>query len=211
MQTLTTVSTLVVALAGFYFGTKAVAMAKGVEEKEPEYSLTIKPEGEVEYQKKPISIKVETEPKGEKFKFKIDGDDRESVKIGDVSNELTYEPSEKRTKNVVTLTFTLEQKPVVSKKLSVVIEKLEVTAKPDGKIKVGEVMNIEVKTTPANANVESSVHGDKKASLPKLANGKTTYTPSPKGPDRPEDTVLLMFELDGKPKIVEYKKVEIEP
>ena len=210
MQTLTTVSTLIVALAGFYFGTKAVSAARGSEEKEPEYSLTIKPEGEAEYQKdQPLSIAVETEPKGAKFKFEVDGDKREAVKIGNVSNEFTYTPSLERTKNAVKLTFALDGKPTISKQLTVVVEKLDVNPK-HGKVKEGKAMTIEVETTPADAKVNQAVEGDKPDSLKEGKNGKFTYTPSPKGKGRTDNKVTLTFELDVKPKITEHTTVEVE-
>ena len=208
-QTLTTVSTLVVALAGFYFGTKAVATAQGREEKEPEYGLTITPEGEMEYQEdKTLYIEVETEPKGEKFKFTVDGDKPESVRIGRVSNEFTYtpSPSPKRNKNAVTINFALESKPKISKKLTVVVEKLEATTEHEGKLKVGDSMTIEVKATPENAKLTPQVNGDEPNSL-KESKGKFTYTPTAKAKGQ---TITLTFELDVKPKITQQLEVEVE-
>jgi hypothetical protein len=209
VQTLATVSTLVVALAGFYFGTKAVETARGVE-KEPESgeSLTLTPEGEIEYEKdKLITFKVETKPKGENFKFTVDGDKREAVQIGDTSNELKYTPIE-RFKNVVTFTFMLAGKTEVNKKLVVVFEKLEITPKQTGKLKQGETLTGEVKTTPKNAKVTTDVVGDKRDTL-KVDKGSFTYSPSLKNQGR-TGSVTLTFEIDGKPAITRHLAVDFE-
>jgi hypothetical protein len=207
-QTLTTVSTLVVALAGFYFGTKAVATAKGEKSEETEYSLTINPEGGVTYEKdKPLKIKVNTEPEGEVFKAKVDGDKKESLVIGESSDEYVYSPIA-RTKNIVDITFALKEKPEVTKKLSVTVEKLDITVKPENaKINQDQQLEIEVKTVPENGKVVAKVYGDLETALTEQK-GKLTYSPSPKGKGRLSDSVILSFEY-GTPKIVKQVTVEI--
>jgi hypothetical protein len=212
-QILTTVSTLVVALAGFYFGTKAVSVARGgeeKEEKEPSYGVTVKPAGELVYKGKPLSIEIGTEPKGEPYNFTVDGDKSDSVKMGEASNEVVYTEKD-RNKNVVTITFSLKGKPKVVEKITIIFEKLELVTKGIEKIKAAKPQKIEYKTIPEGAKVEANITGDQPGTLVRKGNSEFTYTPSNKGPDRPGDFAFLTFELKGKPKITKDLKIEVEP
>jgi hypothetical protein len=78
-QVLTTVSTLVVALAGFYFGTKSVAQAQKSQEP-PEANLRFDPLSPANFQLKgkleedKLTIKVKTTPENEVIDFEIKDD-----------------------------------------------------------------------------------------------------------------------------------------
>ena len=100
-QVLTTVSTLVVALAGFYFGTKSVAQAQKSEEP-PEGRLNFDPsspanlllKGKPEEDK--LAIKVKTTPENEAIDFEIK-DDKGKGESGTIirslkQNEFVFTP-----------------------------------------------------------------------------------------------------------------------
>lgn len=216
-QTLTTVSTLVVALAGFYFGTKAVSVAKeGKEEaKKSENELTVKskngqqlPTGEYVYKEK-LQFEIETEPKGQKLSINIDGADKESLKTTPDSSVYVLEPVNRK-KSVVTIIFALDVDKQIEKKVQIVFEKLEVSPK-EGTVKQGESIVFATKSIPEDKNVKSSVIGDDDKSLKRAGNGYFVYTPSEKGKIRPSDTVFFTFELEGSaPKIIQDAKIEVK-
>jgi hypothetical protein len=119
-QTLTTVSTLVVALAGFYFGTKAVESAKGKESSgEP---LSIKPDGTVKAKKgEAVPIIVESDPDNEKINFEVKGDNKDTLKQSDKNSKLyEYIPSGKGP--LAVLEFSWASNPQISKSLIVQVE-----------------------------------------------------------------------------------------
>jgi hypothetical protein len=132
LQTLTTVSTLVVALAGFYFGTKSVEVAKGVSEA-PE--ITVNPEGDVNLdfneQKVLYPIRVKTAPENEAVNWKID--DEKNGKLEPIKqNEFKYTPSESA-EDVVSLTFQLAKNPEISESIKVHILNKSQTAQQQQK------------------------------------------------------------------------------
>ena len=91
-QVLTTVSTLVVALAGFYFGTKAVAQAQ---QTEPKVKIIIDPKSPYTLKTGETSVKitVDADPGDEVVKAEIRGDDGKKgsiVKLND--REFEYTP-----------------------------------------------------------------------------------------------------------------------
>ena len=93
-QVLTTVSTLVVALAGFYFGTKAVDSAKGKETTESQ--LSIKPEGSVKIKPDDIlPITVESSPENTKINTTLKNEkDPNSLKQSEKNSKVyIYKPS----------------------------------------------------------------------------------------------------------------------
>ncbi len=111
-QVLTTVSTLVVALAGFYFGTKAVAQAQQAEPKvkiilDPKSPYTLKT-GETS-----VKITVDADPGDEVVKAEIRGDDGKKgsiIKLND--REFTYTPPPKATQAItVDVDFYLQKYP----------------------------------------------------------------------------------------------------
>jgi hypothetical protein len=120
-QTLTTVSTLVVALAGFYFGTKAVSTAKSTEPEEEQ--LKTNPSGTIKAKKGvAVPIIVESNPANEKINFDVKGDDNSTLKQSDkVSNFYEFVPSGKS--SIVILEFSWASNPKVSKSLTVEVEK----------------------------------------------------------------------------------------
>jgi len=119
-QTLTTVSTLVVALAGFYFGTKAVETAKGKETSSEQ--LRINPDGTIKAKKgETVLITVDTDPDNQKIDFDVKGDDKELLKPSDKNSKLyEYKPSGKN--QVAVLEFWWASNPQVSKSLIVQID-----------------------------------------------------------------------------------------
>lgn len=110
-QMLTTLSTLVVALAAFYFGTKAVQVAKGAEEIP---DLFIDPSGETEGKKgEPLTIVVKPTPEDEAVTWEIEEDVRESV-VQKSPNRFVYTPAVEG--KTVTLTFKMPKYSDVSPK-----------------------------------------------------------------------------------------------
>lgn len=110
-QVLTTISTLVVAIAGFYFGTRAVAVARGAVEKPklrilgPDSPAPMPKEGEK------LSIKIETTPEGEAVTWEIQGDD-EGALVQVKPDEFEYMRGPKP-EDTVALKFALRKHPEV--------------------------------------------------------------------------------------------------
>jgi len=114
-QILTTVSTLVVAVAGFYFGTRAVATAR----------LTPKPSLRLVSPTSPatpskdmttLPIRLETEPSGLAIEGRVSGDQPQlltQIRFNEFQYDLT------NAKNPVTLTFTLMAYPDVTETLEI--------------------------------------------------------------------------------------------
>ena len=115
-QVLTTVSTLVVAIAGFYFGTRAVAAARGVVEQpalrilRPDSPALMPEEGEK------LSVKIETTPEDEAVNWELEGD-KEGSLVQVKPDQFEYIPGEPS--DTVTLKFRLRKHPDVSAKLEV--------------------------------------------------------------------------------------------
>jgi hypothetical protein len=130
LQTLTTISTLVVAIVGFYFGTRAVEVARGVE---PALSLEITPESPTELNltknREVDPIRAATTPANLSVDFRIDKTDGEIIRKSK-ANEFSYKPSEELVKEVketgkekeVTLSFWLTKERKTSKSLRVKIK-----------------------------------------------------------------------------------------
>lgn len=125
-QILTTISTLVVAVSAFYFGSRSVETAReAVAEAVAKPELKINPSEEMdmditkEEYKEGLSIEVETTPVDEKITWEIEEDEPETL-IQLKPNEFKYKPSENLTDGtVVTLTFTLAKYSDVSEKLTI--------------------------------------------------------------------------------------------
>ena len=115
-QILTTVSTLVVAVAGFYFGTRSVEAARGVVEK-PNLRV-VSPTSRVELAEgEKLTIKLETTPRGEAITWEIEGDPNGSLDHVD-PYEFLYERGSEAG-DPVTLRFALFKHPDVAKELKV--------------------------------------------------------------------------------------------
>jgi hypothetical protein len=117
-QVLTTVSTLVVAIAGFYFGTKAVKAAKPTEEKP---MLLMSPSGSMKLAKNDtLPIKVGTSPSNEKINWNIDPPTKGSIVLED--NEFKFKPSDaSQPGDIIKLTGTLAKYTSISKQLEITI------------------------------------------------------------------------------------------
>jgi hypothetical protein len=127
-QILTTVSTLVVAVAAFYFGTRSVEAARETVE---EPKIRISPSGEQSLditKDKALQIKVETTPQDEKTLWSVAGDKQETL-IQVKPNEFKYTPSEDLSDGKeVTLTFALARHGDVSKTLRVKVKNTQTSA-----------------------------------------------------------------------------------
>jgi hypothetical protein len=107
-QVLTTVSTLVVALAGFYFGTRSVAQAQKATEP-PEARLSTDPESSATLdlgKDQELAIKVTTTPENELIGFRVEDKDA-GVISSEKPNEFKYTPSDKIKKSTETTQVTL--------------------------------------------------------------------------------------------------------
>lgn len=105
-QTLTTVSTLVEAVAAFYFGAKSVEVAKEAVAT-PKLEITPSEEIEMDIKKKEKKIMVETTPRDEKISWKVSGDKPEAL-VQIKPDEFKYKASEDlKDGAIVILAFTL--------------------------------------------------------------------------------------------------------
>lgn len=117
-QMLTTVSTLVVAVAGFYFGTRSVEAARRAVEQPSLRVVRPTPPAELaETKGEKLTIKLETTPRGEAITWRIEGDDDGSLYQVD-PYEFLYERGSKPD-DPVTLKFALYKHPDVAKELKV--------------------------------------------------------------------------------------------
>ncbi len=113
LQTLTTVSTLVVSLSSFYFGAKAVGIAKG----ETQDLTTQHKEPKVEKGKE-FEITVKTTPEGQTVVGKVIGDNEGTLRQN--GDQFKYKPSDKAS-GTVDLKFTLAKKPSIQRVVEVTI------------------------------------------------------------------------------------------
>jgi hypothetical protein len=130
MQVLTTVSTLVVALAGFYFGTRSVAQAQKSTEP-PEASLSFDPSSpaELPLEKTPekpeentVSITIKTTPENEVIAFRQP--DQGTIERTDNPNVFVYKPPESVTESfIVKLRFWMVRYPGDAEELEVRVKK----------------------------------------------------------------------------------------
>lgn len=123
-QVLTTVSTLVVALAGFYFGTRSVAQAQKSTEP-PEANLSTDPKSPATLdlgKSQELAIKVTTTPENELIGCRVEKQDDGTI-ISEKPNEFKYIPSDKVKKSTeasqVTLLFWMVKYPGDLKELKV--------------------------------------------------------------------------------------------
>lgn len=122
LQILTTVATLVVAVAGFYFGTRAVQVARGAAEVPTLTVLTpISPTTLDTTPGKELIIKLQTTPEDEAIQWdKPEGDD-DGTLVQEKPNQFKYTRGSKvQPGNLVTLNFKLAKYPDVTAKLLVV-------------------------------------------------------------------------------------------
>lgn len=119
-QILTTIATLVVAVAGFYFGTRAVQVAQHVPEVASLKILRPTDPATLEKaEKKELFIDLETTPEGEAIQWdKPEGDD-DGTLVQVKPNQFKYMRSSKA-EDLVTLKFKLARYPDVTAKLRVV-------------------------------------------------------------------------------------------
>lgn len=214
LQTLTTVSTLVVAIAAFYFGTKSVATARGVYETATEIKkITPKSPFELNIEEQQVlyPIIVETTPEGEEVSGEVD---KKSGKLEQVKeNEFKFVPESTLSNGAsVTLKFQIVKNAKATKNLEVKIikkeaqEKSEITVKPDPIALDGNnLATIAVTTKPENLKVVGETSDSAKGELSLTAPNAFIYKPSDKFGKA--DTVTLTFTLE-KDKAV-FKKVNV--
>ncbi|MEJ2241953.1 MAG: hypothetical protein P8Y18_07405 [Candidatus Bathyarchaeota archaeon] len=211
LQTLTTISTLVVAVAGFYFGAKAVSVARG--EEEPE--ISVNPSGTrtlKKSDKQPITVKPKPDTEG--YKSEIIGDTAEALEQH--GDSFTYTPTKAKAKDTVTIKFSLKKYPEVSEELKLTIEDEqseetnEGVEKPENKktvievespsgdlkAKIGQPLNIKLKTTPENKEVKGEVDKEK-GDLKKVENTKAEFNFTPSDKCTVGEKVTLTFTGEG--------------
>lgn len=122
-QLLTTLSTLVTAIAAFYFGQKSLEAAReAVKQPKLEITKPTSPTTELKVGGEPLDIEVETTPSDEKITWEIAGDKSDNLNHTK-PNVFKYEPSKDLAdKSVVTITFSLAKHKDVSRKLTINIK-----------------------------------------------------------------------------------------
>jgi hypothetical protein len=212
-QTLTTVSTLVVALVSFYFGSKAIETTRGAVTRQ----LSTNPSGKVEIQKgKELSITVDPEPDDEAYSWKIDGDEKGKL-IQEKPNQFIYQPSESvREESPVNLIFTMVKDSNISKKVEVTVKerKLELVIEPQegveydkatGSVKLdsNKKLAVKVNTSPKGEEFIPKVDGDDPQALKMKTSSEFIY----KSVKPTKETVTLIFSLVNKTEV--SKKLEV--
>jgi len=206
LQTLTTVSTLVVAIAAFYFGSTAVDVARGGKTA----ALALNPSGEISLDKnKELLITVKPTPEDESYIWKIVNDEKGSL-VQERPNEFKYTPSkEKRKDENISLQFTLSKHKNVTEQLRVIIKEdnYELTTNPSESIQTnkGTPIEIRIKTSPEQEAVEWQVNGDDDKSLYQATPNLFKYTPT----DPAGKEVKLIFKLAKYPEISKELNVTI--
>ncbi len=179
-QTLTTVGTLVVAIAAFYFGTRSVQVAQGSTEKT---ELFIDPSGTKELvidsdnKLTPLTILIKPTPDDAAVSYKVVDDEYKSLQR-ESSNRYIYTPTTAEAKDV-TLTFEMPAySDVAAKELKVKIVKPELSIEPstDKEITKGASISFEAKPSPKDTDVECTLAGDDKGSVKQDPKNKFTYT-----------------------------------
>lgn len=120
-QLLTTVSTLVVAVAGFYFGSKSVQEGSkaAIDAAGPNRSLSVTPASPHTMQKvEPLEIKLQSVPSGAQLNWSLH-DDPTGKLVRHASGEFVYEPSEDMKGKSATLVFEQVDDPTASAPLIV--------------------------------------------------------------------------------------------
>ena len=211
-QILTTVSTLVVAVSSFYFGSRSVEVARrAVETPNLRVISPTSPAKLVKDEGKELPIKVEATPENEPINWDIKKDDKGSlVQVKPYEFIYTRGPSPE---DIVTLTFKLRNYPDVTAELEVKALELSVSkpeAKPAKLAKTkGTTLQIEIETKPKpdDQPVEGSIVGDDEESLKPKESGKFKEWVYTRGPS-PEDIVTLTFKLRNYPDVTAELKVE---
>lgn len=207
LQTLTTVSTLVVAISSFYFGAKAVTTAQGSETPK----LKTDPSGSKELHKgETLPIKLESTLKNEEIKGKIYGDPRGKLSQPQY-NKFEYTPSDEAEKEVA-LVFSLVDRPDIKTpplNLSIKEKTAEAPAEakkapkltidPSGSKEItdNKQFTIKVETEPKNEEVNGTADDKTKGELKKISSNQFEYQPSDKF--MAEDKVTLTFTVDKHP------------
>jgi hypothetical protein len=170
LQTLTTVSTLVVAIAAFYFGTKAVATAQKASSAEPQITRIIPKspfELNTDEQSVLYPIIVETEPKEKEVTATVEK--KEEGTIEEVKeNEFKFTPSASLEHGtVVTLLFQITNNPKSKEKLEVKIKKTTIeSAEPPEIVLSGQKeVAVIVKTNPENQDVLGTIDKPEKGTV----------------------------------------------
>ena len=134
-QILTTIGTLVVAVSGFYFGAKVAGAGRDALEGaslsilSPEQNTKLLPSD------KPLSIRLETHPKGLAIEGVVDGKTDPSLKQGGHGEFIYVRPALPKAKSAV-LTFTLVANPAISQQITIDLEdtpQTEIPPAPAGK------------------------------------------------------------------------------
>jgi hypothetical protein len=116
-QVLTTISTLVVAIVGFYFGTKAAKPEKALEETP---NLLINPSGSLQLAKNgTLIIKVKTTPDDEKVNWNIDPPTKGSIVLE--GDDYKFTPLGASKEDIIKLKCSLAKHPKIAQQLEIKI------------------------------------------------------------------------------------------
>lgn len=124
-QLVSILGTLVVAVAGFYFGARAVAAARGVAEL-PTLSIISPASSTIELDAKEgttLGIQVQTTPSGQAINWSLQGDDNKSL-TPLKPNEFEYKRGQSPADEVI-LRFELANDPAIARELKVLKPKEE--------------------------------------------------------------------------------------
>ena len=130
LQMLTTISTLVTTVAGFYFGTRAVATARQAAVKPTLRLISPTSPATLSKEMMVLPIRLETEPAGLVIEGRVNGaQDASLTQIR--HNEFEYHRPATVTSDTVDLTFTLAAYPDINQKLTIKIEQATGSTTPD--------------------------------------------------------------------------------
>jgi hypothetical protein len=220
-QVLTTVSTLVVALAGFYFGTRSVAQAQ---QSKPEISILLDPKDPYKYKltgkDDKVKITVTAKPGNEVIKAEIKDNNGKKGSIRPLSeNEFEYTPPVVTDETTVILKFYLLKYPGD-------IEELRITIQPQVGISLNpkspytrtltgnkdkDKVTITATAKPEKEKIKAKIKDDdKKGTLGTISQNKNEFEYTPPAVTK-ETTVTLQFYLEKYPDDVEEWAITIKP
>jgi hypothetical protein len=189
-QLLTTVSTLVVAVAGFYFGSKSVQEGSkaAIEAAAPNRSLTVTPASpHTMHAARPLEVKLQSVPPGAQLNWLLH-DDPTGRLMRHENGEFVYEPGEGMPGSGKSATLTFEQvdDPSISTPLIVNFPKAEgKVVKPDPAKPDPNVGN---EGDEDDEKAQHKLAAERQRHLKERAAGKPKPRPAPRPRKPPEST-----------------------
>jgi hypothetical protein len=211
-QILTTVATLVVAVAGFYFGTRAVQVAQRAAEVASLKVLAPSSPAKLSKTKgKELTIDLQTTPEGEAIQWDKPEGDADGTLVQVKPNQFKYTRGSSA-EDRVALKFKLAKYPDVTAKLDVG-PPLRVK-NPTSPAKLpktrGLPLEIELEGQPSDEPVRQEIEGDKDGKLEPKTPGKFNNWTYTRGSSA-EDRVALKFKLVKDPDVTAELVVEASP